>query len=98
MDENTTNSKDSFPWADEEAAAAGYSSDWRAEGYDSPEYMVSEDSIYHVRDDNDRPTGTLKCIWPDCRYRRKDVREMFRHVHSPGRHIFRTVRPDSSPS
>ena len=50
--------------ADAIAAEVGLPADWRAIGFDTPEYMVSDDSLYHVRDDNDQPTGVLKCVWP----------------------------------
>lgn len=63
------------------AAELGYPLDWRAIGYDTPEYMESADSLYHVRDENDRPTGVLKCVWPGCKFRRRSVEAMFRHVH-----------------
>lgn len=63
------------------AAELGMDPDWRAQGFDSPEYMASGDSIYHVRDEDDRPTGTFKCPFPDCRFRRRDLEATFRHVH-----------------
>lgn len=62
------------------AAEVGLPTDWREQGFDSPEYMVSEDSIY--RQDN----GVLLCVWPNCEFRRRDVEAMFRHVHDPKRH------------
>jgi hypothetical protein len=75
-----------IPWADEEARAVGLPDDWRALGFDSPEYMQSIDSVYHVRNANDQPTGTYKCVWPKCNFRRRDLRAMFRHVHDPKLH------------
>lgn len=63
------------------AAEVGLPADWRAQGYDTPEYMESGDSIYLVRDEDDRPTGVLKCVWPGCKFRRRSVEAMFRHVH-----------------
>lgn len=63
------------------AAEVGLPEGWRAAGFDSAEYMVGADSIYHVRDEDDRPTGALKCPFPHCGFRRRDVEAMFRHAH-----------------
>jgi hypothetical protein len=60
---------------DSVALEIGLPTTWREQGYDSPEYMISEDSIYR------QPSGTLLCVWPDCKFKSRDVEVMFRHVH-----------------
>ena len=57
------------------AAEIGLPEDWRAQGFDAPEYMVREDSVYR------QDSGVLLCVWPGCNFRRRDVEVMFRHVH-----------------
>ena len=73
-------------WADKDAERFGLPSTWREDGYDTPEYMVSADSIYHVRGDDDRLTGEFKCVWPSCSFRHRGLRTIFRHVHDPANH------------
>ena len=66
------------------AEEIGLPENWRERGYDAPEYMVSEDSVYRpwafgepARSDK------LRCVWPDCTFTRSidNVEAMFRHVH-----------------
>ncbi len=57
------------------AAKIGLPADWRVIGFDTPEYMESEDSLYL------QPDGLLRCVWPGCNFRRQSVEAMFRHVH-----------------
>lgn len=72
------------------AADLGMPEDWRAIGYDTPEYMVSANSVYIERNHIDQPTGRLKCPFPACTVRLDTVEAMFRHAHGP-RHIGRTA-------
>lgn len=67
------------------AAEIGMPPDWREIGHDSPEYMAAPDSLYQeerfVSGDYVR-TGWMKCVWPKCRFRTKDIEAMFRHAHN----------------
>lgn len=67
---------------DEVAAEVGLPANWREMGYDSPEYMVTPDSVY--RPD---PNGRMSCY--PCQaegrvrvFRSTDVGALFRHVHT----------------
>lgn len=64
------------------AAEIGLPENWREQGYDAPEYMEREDSVYRLT----AAAGSMRCPYPTCSFTtRKGVEVMFRHAHG-GRH------------
>lgn len=70
------------------AADVGLGPDWREKGYDTPEYIMQEDSIYRL---SAKP-GRLRCPFPDCtvtkpaKWGPEGVTAMFRHIHDQKKH------------
>lgn len=65
------------------AADVGLPADWRDQGYDAPEYMEREDSVYRL---TARP-GSMRCPYPTCSFTtRQGVEVMFRHAHRKDGH------------
>ena len=62
------------------AEEIGLPDDWRARGYDTPEYMASSDSIYRRgKEFYCYPGQTAR---NECKFTTTDVEALFRHVHS----------------
>lgn len=60
------------------AAEIGLPEDWRDQGYDAPEYMEREDSVYRLS----ALPGSMRCPYPTCSFTtRKGTETMFRHAH-----------------
>jgi hypothetical protein len=65
------------------AAELGMPEDWREQGYDAPEYMEREDSVYRLMA---RP-GSMRCPYPTCSFTtRRGTETMFRHAHRKDGH------------
>lgn len=60
------------------AREIGLPENWREQGFDAPEYMEREDSVYRLT----AAKGSMRCPFPRCSFTtRKGVETMFRHAH-----------------